>query len=90
LDKTAPQRPEGSARIDDQVIGKVGIALEAMLGEAHMTVGELRALGTDDVVTLDLPLNGSLRLLLNGVLVARGELVAVGDKFGVRLTELGQ
>ncbi|MBL7358791.1 FliM/FliN family flagellar motor switch protein, partial [Escherichia coli] len=40
--------------------------------------------------TLDAQLNTPVELRLNGVAVARGELVAVGEKFGVRLTEIAQ
>ena len=41
-------------------------------------------------VALDAQLNSAVELTLNGVAVARGELVAVGEKFGVRLTEIVQ
>lgn len=48
----------------------------------------LANLARDDIIALDTPLNGMVELSLNGLTVARGELVAVGDQFGVRISEI--
>jgi len=77
-----------SAKINTKLIENVSVALEAFLGGARMTVAELTALKEGAVVPLDAPFNQAVELRLNGEPVARGELVAVGDKFGVRLVEL--
>lgn len=82
--------PASALRVDPRLIENVGIELEAFLGGARMTVAELTALGPGAVVALDVQLNQSIELRLNGTAVARGELVAVGEKFGVRLTEIVQ
>lgn len=74
--------------INPKLIDAVEVALDGFLGSAHMTVAELGALEEGAVVALDVPLNGSVELRLNGIAVARGELVAVGDNFAVRLTEI--
>ena len=87
-DITAPVAT--GARISSKLIETVGVTIEACLGEARMTVAELTALAKDAIVTLDAPLNQAVELRLNGAAVARGELVAVGDTFGVRLTEITQ
>lgn len=84
--KPAKVSPPG--RIDARLIDNVGVTLEAYLGGARMTVAELTNLKSDSVVSLDAALNQAVELRLNGVPVARGELVAVGDKFGVRLVEM--
>src|SRR4051812_5889101 len=73
-------------RLSSRLIENVGVELEAFLGAAAMTVAELTALTPGSVVALDAQLNAAVELRLNGVAVARGELVAVGDKFGVRLS----
>lgn len=75
-------------KINPQLIDAVEVALEGFLGSAHMTVGDLSALEKGSVITLDATLNTAVELRLNGVAVARGELVAVGDNFAVRLTEI--
>jgi len=77
-------------RLSSRLIENVTVQLEAFLGAAEMTVAELTALTPGSVVALDAQLNAAVELRLNGVAVARGELVAVGDKFGVRLTEIVQ
>lgn len=75
-------------RVSAKLIETVGVELEAFLGRSQMTVGALTGLAPNGVVPLDAPLNQQVELRLNGVTIARGELVAVGDKFGVRLTEI--
>ena len=76
--------------INPKLIETVSVTLEAYLGEARMTVAELTALKDNSVVPLDAALNQAVELRLNGVAVARGELVAVGDSFAVRLTEIAK
>ncbi len=55
-----------------------------------MTVEQLMALKQGSVVTLEASLADRVELFLNDALVARGEIVAVGDKFGVRIVEISQ
>lgn len=78
----------GQPRLNTKVIDAVEVSIEAYLGAARMTVAELSALGAGSVVALDAALNADVELRLGGVLIGRGELVAVGDKFAVRITEL--
>ncbi|MFA6125567.1 MAG: FliM/FliN family flagellar motor switch protein [Sphingomonas sp.] len=87
--KTNPAIAAASAEraINPSLIDGVEVALDGFLGSARMTVGELTGLTKGAVVTLDAPLNGMVDLRLNGVQVGRGELVAVGNHFAVRLTE---
>lgn len=88
---SAPAKAETQlGKINPRLIETVSVTLEAFLGEARMTVAELTALKDSSVVPLDAALNQSVELRLNGVAVARGELVAVGDSFAVRLTEIAK
>jgi len=77
-------------RISTALIQNVPVQLEAFVGDVRMTIAELSALRPDSVVALDAPLNQAVELRLNRLPVARGELVAVGDKFGVRISEIVQ
>jgi flagellar motor switch protein FliN len=93
--RATPSRGEKPAetqlgKINAKLIDKVSVTLEAFLGESRMTVADLTNLKEDAVVTLDAALNQAVELRLNGVAVARGELVAVGDKFAVRLVEISK
>jgi flagellar motor switch protein FliN/FliY len=74
--------------ISSHLIENVSVRLEAYLGGSTTTVGELAALGEGATLPLDAPLNQMVELRLNGVAVARGELVSVGDKFAIRLIEI--
>lgn len=69
-------------------IDRIDVTVEAVLGGATLTVGALNALTADSVVKLDAALGALVDLRLNGAVVARGELVAVGDRFGVRIAEI--
>jgi flagellar motor switch protein FliN len=57
-------------------------------GTATTTVGEVLGLKEGAVLALDTELNAPFDVMLNGTVIARGELVAVGDNFGVRLTQV--
>jgi flagellar motor switch protein FliN/FliY len=87
---TATATAPAASRVSAKLIEGVGVQLHAYLGDASMTVADLTSLSPGGVVALDAQLNGPVELQLNGVAVARGELVAVGEKFGVRLTEIVQ
>jgi flagellar motor switch protein FliN len=73
---------------DLSLVGHVKVSLAAQVGNTEMTVDELFALKKQDVLRLDQPADAVVTLLLNGKPIARGELVAVDDNLGVRITEL--
>lgn len=64
----------------------LGVTVE--LGRCSMRVGDVLKLGKGSVVELDRAAGEPVDVLINRRLVARGEVVAVDDRFGVRLTEL--
>ena len=66
----------------------VPLKITAELGTCKMLVEDILKLGTGSVVELDRLAGGPVDLLVNDRLVARGEVVAVDEKFGVRITEL--
>ncbi|WP_374357312.1 FliM/FliN family flagellar motor switch protein [Chitinimonas sp.] len=70
------------------LIKNVKVQLSVKVGEAQVSVGELLQMREDHLLTLDRPLDAPVDILLDGQVVARGQLVAVDDQFGVRITEL--
>lgn len=86
------QDNDDEARIGlaSKLIENVGVTLEAYLGSARLTVAELVKLREASLIPLDAPLSQAVELRLNGVAVAKGELVAVGDNFAIRLTEIAR
>ena len=66
----------------------VSVKVTAELGTSKMLVRDILKLGTGSVVELDRLAGGPVDLLANDRLVARGEVVAIDENFGVRITEL--
>lgn len=62
--------------------------LQVCVGNAVITVGELMALRERQVLTLDQGVDAPVDILLEGRVIARGQLVAVDDQFAVRISEL--
>jgi flagellar motor switch protein FliN/FliY len=60
----------------------------AVLGHTRMTVRELLSLTPGSVVELDRAAGSPADLLVNGTLIARGEVVVVDEEYGIRITEL--
>jgi flagellar motor switch protein FliN/FliY len=66
----------------------VSLSVSAELGRCTMRVGDVLNLGKGSIVELDRVAGGPIDVLVNDRLVARGEIVAVDERFGVRLTEI--
>lgn len=73
---------------DMELIKHVKVELVVELGTAEMTVDQLFALKAGDVVKLLEQVNEPAALCIDGKRVARGNLVAVEDNFGLQLTEI--
>ncbi|MFI4973103.1 MAG: flagellar motor switch protein FliN [Caulobacterales bacterium] len=74
--------------LDSAILKDVQVALQAKLGRATLSVDELLALKAGSIVKLDVKMSEPIELCLNDSLIARGEIVAVGDNFGVRIIEI--
>src|ERR1700719_324290 len=66
----------------------VAVTLALEVGRAKMSVRDLLQLAPGAVVELDRLAGEPLDVLVNGVRVARGEVVVVNEKFGIRLTDV--
>lgn len=71
-----------------EILEQVGLTLEVFIGEASLTIKELQELSEDSIVTLNASLNCAAEIRLDDSVIALGELVAVGDNFGVRITQI--
>jgi flagellar motor switch protein FliN/FliY len=83
---TSAPAPDGGAELERLFDVPVELAVE--IGRTHMTIRETLALGPGSIVTLNRLAGEPVDLLVNGKPIARGEAVMVGDKFGVRLTDV--
>lgn len=58
------------------------------LGRTRKTIRELAALDREDVIELDRAANEPLDVVVGGRVLARGEVVMVGDRMALRITEV--
>lgn len=74
---------------DLEAVYDVPVTVSAVLGKATMQVSQLLKLGRGAVVELDRKLGEAIDIYVNNRLVARGEVVMVGDnRLGVTMTEI--
>jgi len=78
------------ARVGERLdlIEHVKVRVTVSLGETEIPISRLFALGGGDVLTLDREADAPVDIRVNDRVIARGVLVAVGDQFGVRITEI--
>ena len=69
-------------------IRDIPVQLTVELGRTKITIKNLLQLAQGSVVELDGSAGDLMDILVNGYIVAKGEVVVVNDKFGVRLTEI--
>lgn len=66
----------------------VPVSVSIELGRARLPLAEVLALATGSLVPLDRAAHEPVDLYVGGRLYARGEVVVVGDKYGIRITSL--
>ena len=88
-DKSADKpadKEKGEANLD--LILDIPLTVTVELGRSKMLINDLLQLGQGSVVELTKLVGEPLEVLVNEKLVARGEVVVVNEKFGVRLTDI--
>lgn len=88
--KIAGQTPQLTG-VQDQNLNRIldiPLVLSAQLGTTRMLIKDLLQLGPGSIVELDKLAGEPLEVLVNERLVARGEVVMVNEKFGIRLTDV--
>ena len=66
----------------------VPVSLTIELGSCQLPMKEVLQLNLGSVVQLDKPADAPVELSVNGKLIARGEVVVIEDRFGVKITEV--
>lgn len=66
----------------------IPVQLTVELGRTKITIKNLLQLAHGSVVELDAMAGEPMDVLVNGTLIAQGEVVVVNDKFGIRLTDI--
>mgnify|MGYP000553028531 CR=1 FL=1 len=70
------------------LLREVDVRLSVELGKADMKLKDVLTLGEESVVMLDRLTDELLDVMVNGKLIARGEIVAEGNRFGLRIVEM--
>ena len=78
----------GVQRTDLDMILDIPVRLEVQLGHTKIAIRNLLQLAQGSVVELDGMAGEPMEVLVNGCLIAQGEVVVVNDKFGIRLTDV--
>ncbi len=84
--KTARQPSADEVKLD--VILDVPVTVSLEIGRTKINIRNLLQLNQGSVVELDRFAGEPMDVLVNGTLVAHGEVVVVNDKFGIRLTDI--
>ena len=78
-----------SAGIDNlKVLENIEVKLTVEVGSTELKIRDLLRLNEGSVVELERLAGDPLDILANGVKIARGEVVMVGERFGIRFTEV--
>ncbi|MDW6017750.1 flagellar motor switch protein FliN [Vibrio plantisponsor] len=85
-DTTSPITDDERRKLDTIMDIPVTISME--VGRSKISIRNLLQLNQGSVVELDRIAGESLDVMVNGTLIAHGEVVVVNDKFGIRLTDV--
>ena len=80
------EKEQGEMNLD--FILDIPLELSVELGKTRMLVNDLLQLGQGSIIELNKLAGESLEVYINHKLIARGEVVVVNEKFGVRLTDV--
>jgi flagellar motor switch protein FliN/FliY len=85
---TGSNAPSTDLSVNMEFLLDISLDLTVELGRAKMLINDMLKLGQGSVIELSKLAGESLDILANQKPIARGEVVVVNDKYGVRLTEV--
>jgi len=87
LDQLDPDAGADGAMGLEQLLA-VGVEVTVEVGRTRSTFSELMKLGPGALIELDRDAHEPADVLVNGKIVAHGEIVTIGDRYGVRITDV--
>lgn len=88
FDQLSDDRQAEGALNDFSMILDIPVTLTVELGRTRISIRDLLQLSHGSVVELEGMAGEPLDVLVNGTLIAQGEVVVVNEKFGIRLTDV--
>jgi len=83
-----PVRPAAPGHANLDLVHDVPLEISAVLGQTELSLREVVSMGAGSVFELDKLSTDPIDLYVNNILIARGEVVVVDDKFAVKISEL--
>ena len=71
-----------------RVLENIDVTLTVEVGQTEIKIRDLLRLNEGSVIELDRLAGDPLDILVNGTIIARGEIVMVGERFGIRFSEI--
>jgi flagellar motor switch protein FliN/FliY len=103
-EETIPQEESLEEKVDEAIESQDGqeemekydlgfildipLELSVEFGKVKIVINDLIQLGQGSIIELDKSVGDPLEIYINGKLIARGEVVVVDDKFGIRVTDI--
>lgn len=78
----------GEGQRDIKFLLDIPLTITVEIGRTKMIINDLLMLGQGSVVELDKLAGEPMEVLVNNKIIARGEVVVVNEKFGIRLTDI--
>jgi flagellar motor switch protein FliN/FliY len=75
-------------KFNQDIFGNIPVNVTVVLGESSVNLQKVLQLSKGDVVEMDRSIGENVDLMVNGQLVAQGEIVAVGDHYGVKVNKV--
>jgi len=88
MDQTQDAAAAMPAGLDLGMLSNVKVNMTVEVGRTQITLQDLLRLSEGSVVELDRMAGDPLDILVNGTPIAKGEVVVVGEKFGIRFGEV--
>ena len=86
LDELQPG--QGGTRFSQDVFGSIPVDVTVMLGKTRVDLQKLLQMAKGDVIELTKKAGESVEIMVNSQVIAQGEIVAVGENYGVKVTKV--
>jgi flagellar motor switch protein FliN/FliY len=88
-DAVEESKPAERVGIDNlRVLENIDVTLTVEVGNTEIKIRDLLRLNEGSVIELDRLAGDPLDIMVNGTIIARGEVVMVGERFGIRFSEI--
>lgn len=84
----AAANPSPASAENLRVLENIDVMLSVEVGNTELKIRDLLRLNEGSVIELDRLAGDPLDIMVNGTMIAKGEVVMVGERFGVRFTEI--